>query len=943
MEKLLKRVISIVCAIAMVVTCMAFTPAKVSAGSQLPQDQWVTVGAWQLYNGADDWCSGATMEYTKTGNAMGDVSVNLTSSPNGDWNDVEYGLGAKLKNYTQNPVDTDGEALVADKQYNCVVTIKNSNAGTLISNVEGKETRTAIEASTTGQDVLVSTFDQNEFASKTDVEFYYGMFPTGTDITISDVKFVKNFDAWEPVPNTDPDKTPVFEEVGPWTLNCMFSPKYTLYGKMKYQSTGDELGDTTLKVTSTSGFHNAWSVSATLKNYLETVDCDGQEGLASGDKYYTTIKVKSNKKTSEDEHGKMQTVMVVVSGKTYEFPLTAEPGEENVFTVNDPEEAFKYNASKPDVAFELDCVDKDTELSITEVSFAPVDAGWTKVPNETTVPTGKWELFARTGKTIEEGQWGALSYITTAPGESIADTQIKVRSSSGWHNAWATLAMLPNFLADKGLEVGRTYKPVITYSSTKATGIDDSGDQKTVLFSVDNKNLEFTLDKTDEKTVALGEFTYENEKPEKPDDVVFNLDQVDPDTVLVIKDITFEVVNDGWIPVPNRRYTAIGDTGMELYARMGETVEEGSWGKTSYKFENGTTAETATMSDVLIKTRTTSGWYVTNNPASVIDFPNFAGTAGMKKANRYTVKVTFEADRDPAYVKQAGALKNNIRLVVDGTNVYDFNELADGVETTISTDEFVYTGTSPDVRLILDEFTQNATIKIKKVEAIKKADDPDWKAVPDKTATTVGPWVLYADTDADLEHWGEMYYATKTETPTQLGDVTIYAYGTSGWFNARAMRAVLSRYTEGKLNAGQNYCAKITIDSSDDCYGLSAGGEQKGIRVTIDNNNYDIPIYEGKYTYVIPQLSKAYSGEGGAADNVQFNFDTLTPTTVVNISDVSFDDPITSIPEISAMTATAKANGQVDVTWEQTKDTVYGTVNNEGGFEVFVDGVSEQL
>ena len=74
MEKLLKRVISVVCAIAMVVTCMAFTPAKVDAGSALPQEEWVNVGAWQLYNGNDAWCSYATMDYTKSGNGGGSYS-----------------------------------------------------------------------------------------------------------------------------------------------------------------------------------------------------------------------------------------------------------------------------------------------------------------------------------------------------------------------------------------------------------------------------------------------------------------------------------------------------------------------------------------------------------------------------------------------------------------------------------------------------------------------------------------------------------------------------------------------------------------------------------------------------------------------------------------------------------------------------------------------------
>ena len=79
-----------------------------------------------------------------------------------------------------------------------------------------------------------------------------------------------NDDGWTPVTNTDPDKDPVFVKAGAFTLNAMFSPKYTLYGRMKYKNNGgSDLDDTTIKVTSNSGFHNAWSVSASLKNYLK--------------------------------------------------------------------------------------------------------------------------------------------------------------------------------------------------------------------------------------------------------------------------------------------------------------------------------------------------------------------------------------------------------------------------------------------------------------------------------------------------------------------------------------------------------------------------------------------------------------------------------------------------------------------------------------------------
>ncbi|MBP5773414.1 MAG: hypothetical protein J6W35_05030 [Eubacterium sp.] len=933
MERLLKRVVSVVCAIAMVVTCLTFTPATVDAANKLPTDEWKNVGAWQLYNGNDQWCSWATMEYTSAGQALGDTTCILTNSPNGEWNDVEYGLGAKLKEYS------DGK-MEADKRYDCNVTITATKAGTLIADIEGKEYRKSVPASDSPQTITVATFDHDAFAPTTDVTFYYGMFPTDTEITISAVDFVLNDDGWTPVKNTDPDKDPVFVQAGAFTLNAMFSPKYTLYGKMKYKNNGGtDLDDTTIKVTSVSGFHNAWSVSASLKNYCETAVVDGQPGLASGDKYMPTIKVKSSKKTTEDEHGKMQTVMVVISGTTYEFPLTAEPGEENVFTVTDAEKAFKYNSSKPDVDFELDCVEKDTELTITEVSFEAVDKDWTKVPNEATIDTGKWQLFARTGTTIEEGQWGALSYKTEEPASSMADTQIKVRSSSGWHNAWATLAMLPNYLEDAGLEVGRTYKPVLTYSSTKATGIDDSGDPKTVLLSIDNTNIKFSLEKATSKTITLDAFTFEAQKPEKPNDVVFNLDQVEPDTILNFESLTFEPVDDGWIPIPNRRYTAVGNTGMELYARMGETVQEGSWGKTSYRYDDGYDETTTDFSKVTIKTRTTSGWFVTNNPASIVDFPGLAAEK-MKEANRYKVRVVINADRtreqkdlDGSGAEEEG--KNNIKLVVDGTKEYLYKDLPDGEDFALETEEFVYQKNSDDLRLVLDEFTKNATLKVKKIEFIKNEDDPTWVEVPNASATRVGAWTLYANFNAQDDVWGRMFYANSVEEPTKMGETTLYAYSTSGWFGARSIRAILNNYTKGLLSQGAVYSVAITINSSEDCYGLDDYGNEKGMRVTIDNNDYTFPIYQGQYTYVIPAL-KPYSNTG--ADNVQFNLDVLKPTTVINISDVEFDDEIKQIPEIKNMTATPQANGQVKVDWEQTENTVYGTVNNVGSFEVYVDG-----
>ncbi len=946
MEKLLKRVVSVICAMAMVVTGLVFTPSKVDAKTALVSGVATNVGAWELKSTNEKDLGYSQMSYDSTGNELGQTTMYLDSSPNGDWNDVEYGMYARLKNYNSNKMK-------ADMPYKLAVDINTTKAGTLIASVEGKEFRIKVNAGSST--VKSDEFDHDEFATVNtqwdptlkveDVTFFLGMFPKDTQITISKVDFEAQATEWTPVPNFNPDSggTATHTHAGKVDLLAMYGVKSELYGKMKFKvaNEGQSIADTTIKVTKNSGWLDAWSVSARLSNYCSTVEVKkGSEtvtGLSNGDYYDGTFVINSNKPTTEDEHGKQKNIRIVLSGKAYDYPLAVGDNEIKI-------EDFKYTG-KADIDFELDCVDPDTELVIKSVSFVANDPDWTRVENEATVDVGAWQLFARTGTTVEEGQWGALSYKNAEGVETPVnpeDTLIKVRSSSGWHNAWATLAMLPNFLSPEGshkLEVGRTYRPVIKYYSSKATEMDDSGDQKTVLFSVDNTNLAFPLeackDESDIKTVKLDPFTYEEQKPEKPYDCVFNLDQVEPKTVLRFVSIDFEVVDDGWEPIPNKKYTPVGTTGMELYARMGDTVEEGSWGKISYKFDDKTVTDD--FSKVLVKTRTTSGWYVTHNPASRIDFPGLADKE-MTEANKYKVRVTLEANRSDEIKSLDGSseeIHNNIKFIVDSDKEYEFKSLPDNQEVAYETDYFVYQKNSDDFTIVLDEFTKNATIRVKKIEFIRDPSEPNWIPVENAKATKVGAWTLYANFNAESESYGKIFYANSTETPSALGDTTMNCYSTSGWFGARSIIATLNGYTKGKLTVGENYSTSITIDSSEDCFGMGDDGTANGIKVTIDDTEYIIPIYKGKYTYVIPKLNKVYSNTN---TNVQFFLDKLKPTTKINISSVDFGSVINDPVEISALATEAQADGTVKVTWEQTKDTIYGTAGNEGKFKIFVDG-----
>ncbi len=967
MEKLLKRVISVVCAIAMVITCMTFTPSTVNAGTALPKDSWTTVGPWQLYNGLDDWCHYAAMEYEKSGNQMGDVKMILKASGFDD-GDSEYGLGAKLVGYSE------GKGLEADYTYNCDVTYTSTTAGTLIVNIEGVEYRKEIEA---GEDVeaTVATFDHNILATSSDVIFYPTLLAAGTELTIKSVEFNRpEDDKWIPVKNFDPDDPhagpATYTHAGKVDLMAMYgSGTSAMYGKMKYQVLGEgtDVSDTRIKINSTSGWTGSWSVTARLTDFCKTAKAEISEGvyegdgLIPGDEYDCYIDLYSLKATPLDEFDEAKKIRIVVSGTSYDVAL--EEGTNHIVVPN-----VKYSSDKPNIDFEFDNVydkerDKVTkpELAIESVKFKVPDSDWTKVPNETKTRVGAWDLFARFGSSVEEGQWGKLSYQNTVDDpETLDQTKIKVRSSSGYLGAWVTLAMLPDFIdgqdGHQSLEVGTTYKPVIWYTSTKATGKDDSGDNKHVLMSVDDVGSPFTLKESPNTPVKaeLPEFIYEHQKYEHDYDITFNLDQVEPGTELNILSVTFEEVTDGWKANRNAKYDQMGQSGMYSYARF--DADTNSWGKTSYKYEGSGNPDTDTdFSNYLIKTRTVSGWYVTNNPASVLLFRGLAAQE-MSRGNKYKIRVTADIDRSDEVKALDGTpseIHNNLKILWDegGSNAKEYvaKKLDDGENIVIETPEFetyYRDGTDPDkddytgdnVKLVLDEFTRDATIKVKSVEFIRDDSQPLWNELEQNATTqTVGKWTLYSNFDATTESWGRLLYSVVENPETELAGVKINAFSTSGWIGARSIRAVLSKYTDAEhanLKVGENYAAYITIDSSEDCLGKNADNNDKGIQVTIDDYNYMIPIHKGKYTYVIPRLNENFRK---ANENVQFDLDMLDPETVITISDVEFKAPVETPVDISAMATQVNNDNTVTVTWEQTKDTVYGVVGNLGGFNILVD------
>ena len=978
MEKLLRRVVSILCAITMVFTGLAFTPSKVSAsGTPVPSATETKVGAWGLFAANEAWAGNAKMSYESSGSQLGQTKMYIDNSPFGNYNTVSYGMYARLAKYLSSKALTPDETykikITADINYNGEGEWLDPDAGSnyrngknvLIVNIQGTEFK--LKVKNPGQNVEITTDETFDYDAlmKTygeganmkdadDVYIYLAGLNTGTDITIKSVDFVVDNNGWVPVPNQDPAGATEYTNVGALSLLAMRNPDLGHYGQLKtkkiVETETGKISDYAVKVknpgwtdySKTGEGRSSWSASIRLKNYC------ADYGLVEGEPYTGVLKVRTNQLTDTDRKGRPKTLMVVVDGTMYEAPLTSTT-ELNEIPITE----FEYSGENPDIDIDLDGLEAGTEIVLESFEFtrnSTID--WTPLPNETPQDFGRYELFARfaTGIGDDNGQWGKLSY-AKAPGvagepEKLEDTLIKVRSASGWYNAWATLATIHDYINTdpNKLEVGQAYKAKVTYYSNKATIRDSKNRMKELMLSVDAQPLTIPLEKCEDsdtfdtyKTAETDTFVFEGEQSENdPTAVVLNMDCLEKGTILRIKDIEFIPVTDyEWTPVRNDKFKTLGSTNMQLYARFDDKGTTGSWGKASYKFD---TNQTSDFSDVTVLNRSTSGWYVENDPANVIDFIDVDQKYGLHKGWTYTGKIVFEDEvTDPTALSKG--TKNEIAISMDGADL-DHSKIVklngNKQETVVNLDEFVYKENSHDLRIIMDMMTKGSTLKVKSIEFTHKEGEPEYIHMNSGEPVSTGPWVLYSLNNHSTRTYGEMLYANETGDGS-MGDTEIYCFGVSGWLNpAQGMLATLTDGSK-KCEAGKNYSVAITIYSSEDNYGKnpdSADGKFV-TRVNINDQNYDLDIYKGTHTYVIPSLKANY--DKTASEDVIFDFDSVKAGSKFKISDIKFnDEPIVSPVEITELNV-AVSGSSAKVTWEQTPNTYYGTIDQIGAFKVYVD------
>ena len=528
-------------------------------------------------------------------------------------------------------------------------------------------------------------------------------------------------------------------------------------------------------------------------------------------------------------------------------------------------------------------------IEITEFSLVE-DTSWVTVPNgDPTYTNGPWNMF---GNFIDDpeitGNYGILQYKKTGDNPEYSDYTFRPVSVSGWE-AWSVFARLENYLADY-YDYGDPYDITLTVNSSQATvpkTDPEALDQLLVVVGADKHY--FDLQEGENTLHMTGTYTWDQYDPHEQ--IMLEMDGLEPGTELKLTNIALTSPNDGWTNVPNKKDTKVGD--WTLFAWWNDT----HWSKLAYK--NNTTG--SGIGGIDIKTRRGSGSL--SAMASEAILYNHLATAKDTKnrpiANTedYKIKVTITARGLDSEVTDYGTVRllaNDQAFDFDvkkGANEYDLYELCGKALTYNNTK-------TDDVTFELDEVVPKSILTISKIEFI--GPDDESQEVPNGSAFKPEgtPWTLFAVTNAESEQFGAMRYEI-TGDPANLSSTKLTLKSVSGWLNARSVRATLNNYL---ADLEPNHTYKITVKMNIDESGVAAVDKNpaydKVLRMTVDNKDYDFNVadpatgvqtFEKEFTFT--NVSK----------HVAFDFDQLLKGSKVSFVSVDITDPSapTTTPEPS--------------------------------------------
>ena len=614
--------------------------------------------------------------------------------------------------------------------------LRNKYTGTIVLNstkategdcklfvyVDGKEYPFSI---TEGRNTLsIPEFTYKEDDQTTDdIKFLFDEMPKNTDVNIESVEFTRVDDGWTNVPNMDPDFT-----VGPWNMVATYDVKGLneqtqevegIFGALQYKANKanpSEYSDYTVKVLSNSNWIEEgvlkYSAFTRLENYCA-------DYLDEGDEYDITIKLNSTKATvPSPKPNILDQLVVVVGSDVYYRDLVA--GSNTIRLQG----TYNWDKDMPheQILLNLDGLQLDTEITVTDIQINGPNNGWTNVPNKRQTSVGMWTTLAEWSAT----RWSKLAYRPNASGSGLSAYDFKTRRTSKDYTLEASMAWLNDYLATakdtKGnaLDNGDPYAPTITMT---AGGLGDSVSNYGKMW-VNINGTRFSFDvKKGNNTYDLRQLTgnalvYSDENAQ---DVEFYFDELEDKSVINISKIEFAPLTEPGEDIPNGEAVSPEGTPWTLYAITNPS--SGQYGALKYSIDGNP----SDLSSLKLYVKSVSGAFIANATfAHLTDYLN-----NLKNGQNYKITINVAID-ESSVVKRDVPYNKQLRVIVNEQNM-DFDIPDTPGATTTLQRVFEYDSSKDkDISFQLDQLLQGTKFSVKSI-VIEETTDPT------QGPTTVNP------------------------------------------------------------------------------------------------------------------------------------------------------------------------------------------------------------
>ncbi len=774
------------------------------------------------------------MRYKQTGTGVSSVEIKPINTAVGEhfyWNN------AVLEDYL-----SDGANLTDGVEYDATINVQYT-AGTaeagktpqlryIVAAAETGEANFDFDEGSGSYSIDLPTFTYDASAGNDDIEFELDGLEKQSIFKVTSITFTPT--GWVQIP-----KNTEFVPTGtPWTLeanNDQSTPGEEQWGDISYKvdGTASDISSTLIRPNATDvGEHYYWN-TATLKNYMAT--------LEDGCSYTGSITV--NYTAGEAVAGKTPELRTVIAAANTGEKDTALTAGSNTISID--EFLYDSSAANKDILFELDGLEEGAIFQVTGITFTKQDADWTNV-----------------------NQWGHMRYKQTGTG--VSSVEIKpINTAVGEHFYWNNAKLLDYLSDTANLEDGKEYEGTITVKYTAGQAEAGKTPQlRYIMAAANTGEANLDLDEGSKTyTIDLGKFIYDASAGN--DDIEFELDGLEKQSIFQVTDITFEPT--GWERIEQNDEVVPTDSqgNNTPWTLVATNDGQQQWGDMSVKVE-GTASDVASTS---IKLNTAAeGEHFYWNTATLKDY-----LATLEDGCSYTGSIVVNYTSGEAAAGKTPELRTVIAGAFDGEKD---TTLTSGTNT-IAIDEFVYDAAKgeDDILFELTGLEKGSIFNVASITFTKQ--DADWINVKGDEVDA-DPWTITANNDGSTA-WGHMRYK---KTGTGVSSVQIKpintAMGNHYYWNTASLEGYLANLVDGR-----EYTATITLSYT---AGEAEAGKTPQLRYIIEAANTgeaNLNLNNGTGTYTIDIPKFTYEVEAGKND-IKFELDSLEKGSIFQVTDITF-------------------------------------------------------